>query len=194
MSDYDELPNSGDVIPAITPTATQAIDYSTVEKGPDGVVFVMGRERVVVPPLSFWSLARCVNEFQEASNSDTMMERVGAVLRVVASSLALTDWRKEERARLLSETESIPWIFDQLCKMLRGNEWMELSKAYGVLLVESGLLDGESLYSPSGSRPTEGGGGPPRGEGGPALLNQSSAGKAETSAKQLMPNGLATIQ
>lgn len=97
----------------------------------DGVVFTFGKEKILVPPLSFYTIKKCWEFLGRVSAATDLIGRIDSVLEVVSVALSGTD-----------KPESV----DDLAKKLVGVKWQqEISDSFRRLLIVSGLITQEQL-------------------------------------------------
>ena len=165
-----------------------------VEQDEDGVTFVMGGEKIKVPPLTFHALKKCWDDIGRAANANSVVERVDSLIAILSAAL---------------EDSPTPMTPEEISKKLRGREWGGmLIASYGALLVQSGLIDEGVLDTPPTQEvqpPNPGGGGTGRGEGpegeagstpssnGQSDPSQSLTPRAETSSEPLELEPRATV-
>jgi hypothetical protein len=167
------------LVPAPVPTSTPAARQLLVEAQalaleqvtPEGVIFTFGGEKVAVPLMSFWTLEKVWDKMAEiaALPANLFVHRIRGLLEIVSICL---------------EDSSTPYSPEELSRKLRGSsEWTALTASYGVLLVESGLIDRDAIANVAADTDTDtdagggGRGGSPMGEapGGEVGLSLSSS-------------------
>lgn len=145
-------PTPGETTAVTMPTSTSAsapasakkmtpmqLASAAVEYDEDGVVFVIGKREIKVPPIYFYSAKRCWQDMSGASSINPIT-RVEGILKVMVSCLENTEDELQLQATIDGHLS-----FEGLSRKLRTSEWMGLTASYGRLLVLSGFLSEEEL-------------------------------------------------
>lgn len=141
-------------------------------------IFIMGGEKIKVPPLTFFALKTCWDDIGRASTTTNVVERIGSLLKVIVAAKADTD---------------DPISLEELSKKLRGREIQQTAVSYGRLLVKSGLLSQEDLDRKPGDPNPQSGESQANGE----ASSTPSAAVEDSGAASLspeMPNGQTLMQ
>lgn len=150
-------------------------DINAVEMHGDDVVFIFGKEKIPVPQFNFKAMKQCWDIMGIARISTDTVERVNATLNIVCTCL---------------EVGKRPVQLEELEDKLSPKDFDKLTASYGRLLLESGLLDLETMkpVEPVDSVSGEGRGGGVAGSTPSSSGNGSQEPTKEGQSPETEPN------
>jgi hypothetical protein len=156
-----QSPASPPVQAAVNPVTQQPIPE--VRKDEDGVIFVIGKKDIKVPPLNFYVLKKVWEEMTNAMSQADSIKRIDHVINVVVAAMNERPDRPKDEEDFTNEYFS---------RKLLAQEWPLLTTCYTELLRLSGLL-------------------PPEGQEFPAMGEaQGGAGSGEASDSSKLSSGI----